>query len=781
MACEAKGADFSAPFVVQSGCEMEIDRIACVLHDGILHRVERPTSGTKRVSTAIAERLPPDHLAWLKEFSVVMHRRYAYPSGHPSRVAAERVAFAALDHALERYPEIAIGVSRNQLAIGGGFSDPKNPAICELAERFHRQGIGAITVRTGMSPEEFDALLSRIVEAKSTDGGESGDADRTLGPHVAVEMLRYEGLALSDEADDEDGSASDVTSDRLWRELAQVALTGWDGEDGRGSGGGGTAAVAGESNPGASDAGAPAPADGAPDTAPPESRRRGSAAMLPGVEQEGIETVGRLARVINARSGDKQFAAKVLKSIIRVGRHSRRRGRAGSGAVAARLRDVMKKLEPGTLRSLLDSEPNPERKRLLFLQGVDALPVSVVLDWIEAAAANSGRSISPYLLRLMKKLSGQARRRRDGGPDEGGESLRQAARQLIEGWTLETRETEAHSGLLEQISNYEKAEQALDVEASAGADRIVQMALETDAFGPDVTAAVDHLIDHRHLTTVFGFLDELPDSTTAAPSILDYLEAPETLRRVLLAEPLDADAARKLMARCGPASLDPLLDVLVLSESQATRQMILDRLREFDEAAREPIMARLEGSPWYVLRNLLALLVAMPATPPDLQVDAYAHHEEPTVRVEALKLLARIPSRREDAIHDALADPDMRVLRAAIDAAHAGLPRRSALRVLQIVQKAEAGSELRLRGIALLDNVPLAAARDWLLPIVSRMRGMFFWRRRVLQPRSPEMLAALRVLASEWRKDPKAFTTFRLAAQSGDEQVREAAGMAAKS
>jgi hypothetical protein len=97
------------------------------------------------------------------------------------------------------------------------------------------------------------------------------------------------------------------------------------------------------------------------------------------------------------------------------------------------------------------------------------------------------------------------------------------------------------------------------------------------------------------------------------------------------------------------------------------------------------------------------------------------------------------------------------------------------------VQKAEAGSELRLRGIALLDNVPLAAARDWLLPIVSRMRGMFFWRRRVLQPRSPEMLAALRVLASEWRKDPKAFTTFRLAAQSGDEQVREAAGMAAKS
>ena len=484
---------------------------------GILSGVDRPTSSTKRVSTAITERLAPDHLAWLKEFSVALHRRYAYPAQHPSCVAANAAAFAALGGAFDRHPEIAIAVSRNQLIIGGGFSDPKNPALCELAERFHRQGIGAITVRAGMSHEEFESLLTRIVEAKSTGDVESSSPDHALGMHVAVEMLKFEGLALSDELDVDDGSGTDVTSDRLWRELAHAALTGWDGADGDESGGG------------------------------------ASGMGRPSLQQLDLESAGRVARVINERAGDRKFASKMLASLIRVGRHSRRRGRSGSGAVAARLRDVMKQLEPGVLKSLLDSEPNPEKKRLLFLQGVDALPVSVVLDWIEAAAANEGRSISPYLLRLMKKLSSQARRRRDGGPDEGGEALREAGKQLIEGWTLETNETEAHSALLGQIATYERSGESFDVVVAAGADRLVQMALETDAFGPDVTAAVDYLIDQRSLGTALGFLDDFPTSILAVPSILAYLETPETLRRVLLTEPLDTEGARRIMARCGPA------------------------------------------------------------------------------------------------------------------------------------------------------------------------------------------------------------------------------------
>jgi hypothetical protein len=304
------------------------------------------------------------------------------------------------------------------------------------------------------------------------------------------------------------------------------------------------------------------------------------------------------------------------------------------------------------------------------------------------------------------------------------------------------------------------------------------MSLETDAFGPDVGAALDYLIEHRRLGIILEFLEGAPPSKVSAPAIFDHLEMPETLRRVLLTEPIDTNGTRMLLQRCGPARLDPLLDALALSESQSTRQMILDRLREVGEDAREAIVARLDASEWYVLRNLLSLLVAMPTPPTGDGLDAYARHEEPGVRVEAVRLLSRMPASREEVIHAALSDPDLQVVRAAVEAAAAGLPRRSALRVLQVAQKAESGTDLRLRSLALLENVPLPAARDFVLPLVTTTRGMFFWRRQVLQQRSPEMLAALRVLSSAWRKDPAAAAALKLAAHSGDEQIREAAGAA---
>jgi hypothetical protein len=345
---------------------------------------------------------------------------------------------------------------------------------------------------------------------------------------------------------------------------------------------------------------------------------------------------------------------------------------------------------------------------------------------------------------------------------------------LIDGWSLQTRETEAHSALLEHIANHEGSGRPVDGGDLAGADRIVQMALETDVFGPDVMAATDHLIDGRRLGLLLSYLDRMPESNTAVPSIRDHLESRETLRRVLLTEPIEVDGARELLSRCGPAHAEALLDALAISESQATRHLILHRMRAIGEAARDQIVARLEGAPWYVQRNLLMLLAAMPTLPARLNVDAFAKHEEPTVRTEALKLRVRMPARRDEAIHEGLADPDLRVVRAALEAAVSGLPHRSGLRLLQVAQKTETGSDTRLRAVALLDQVGLTAARDWLLPQVIRRRGLFIhW--LALRPNSPDMIAALRVLAARWRNDKAVAPAFRLAAKSDDPLVRDAA------
>jgi hypothetical protein len=714
------------------------------------------------------ERLSPAHLAWLKQFSVVMHRWYSYPPKHPSRVAAQETALAALVLALEARGEIVIAVSRHQLSVGGVFSDAKNPTLGELAERLHRHGIGTITLRDGVGDAEFDALLERMTRPRTNDAADEEARERPIGPHVAVEMLSYEGLALSEEETD-DARGPDGTGDRLWRELAEFALAGWDGVDDFGESGGG----AGDGPLSGVIAADTAVAEHAPR---PTDRRTGAFALT--TELPAAMSAGNISRMTMARAGDPAFATEAIQSLIKIGRHARKRGRAGSGAVAARLRETMQALDPDTLKSLLFSEQDPVRQRLLFLQGVDALPVSAVLDWIEAAAGSSGQSISQHLLRLLRKLSSQTRRRRDAGPDEGGEALREAARQLIDNWFHEINETDEHTELLEQIAGYDTPDAPLDAGEAAGSDRLLQIALETEAFGADVLTAVDRMIESRRIGRMLSLLDAEGHSDVAAPAIHAHLVADETLRRILLSEPIDFDGAQALLDRCGPVQADAMLDALSISESKATRQLIIDRLRDIGEAARESVIARLDGAPWYVQRNLLSLLGGMPTPPEGVALDVFLRHEQPTIRVEAVKLLVRYPDRREHAIHEGLADADALVVRAALEAGAQGFPRRSVARLLQVLAKTEEGSELRIRGIPLLEQIPLPGARDWLLTVVGQNRG-FIFRRWQLRQKSAEVIAALRVLAAKWSGDPLVARTFTLVRKSTDAQLREAAGFGA--
>jgi hypothetical protein len=73
-------------------------------------------------------------------------------------------------------------------------------------------------------------------------------------------------------------------------------------------------------------------------------------------------------------------------------------------------------------------------------------------------------------------------------------------------------------------------------------------------------------------------------------------------------------------------------------------------------------------------------------------------------------------------------------------------------------------------GIRLVAQQKSQGVLDWLLGfVVSETR----WSRRAkLRPSTPEMLAALSVLASGWGDDPAAASVLRLAEQSKDAEVR---------
>jgi hypothetical protein len=50
------------------------------------------------------------------------------------------------------------------------------------------------------------------------------------------------------------------------------------------------------------------------------------------------------------------------------------------------------------------------------------------------------------------------------------------------------------------------------------------------------------------------------------------------------------------------------------------------------------LVERLEAAPWYVQRNLLALLSSLPEIPAEFSLEPYSNHDDARVRREALKL-----------------------------------------------------------------------------------------------------------------------------------------------
>jgi hypothetical protein len=216
-----------------------------------------------------------------------------------------------------------------------------------------------------------------------------------------------------------------------------------------------------------------------------------------------------------------------------------------------------------------------------------------------------------------------------------------------------------------------------------------------------------------------------------------------------------------------------LLDRISESASRATRMGVFRRLRQHGVAAVPHVMERLQDRRWFVIRNMLALLNEIGMWPADFSPLDYARHDRPTVRREALQLAVRVPAQRERAIALALTDADERVVRIGGNAAHAGgLPDALVPTVLQRIEDTALSEELRATLIRLL-----AGRSDRL--VVDRMTALSVQERRLrgprLQPKTPELTAALAVLAAADTTDVAAQRALELARASADPEIRAAA------
>jgi hypothetical protein len=262
--------------------------------------------------------------------------------------------------------------------------------------------------------------------------------------------------------------------------------------------------------------------------------------------------------------------------------------------------------------------------------------------------------------------------------------------------------------------------------------------------------------------------------------VWERVTAPETVRRLTEHEPPDFGTLDRILSRLPVPAFETLLDALATSESRTTRRGLLDRLARAPREVGTAVVARLTGEhPWYVVRNLLIVLDALPALPDGFSSAQFTGHADARVRREALKLALKVPAERERTLLGALRDSDPRTARLALSAAMDNCPPTAIPLIADLSQDVRAPSDIRVLAIKVLGRSKHPGA---LAALLSLADGGTNWRGRAkLPPLSLELVATVMALASGRSSDPRARAVLSLAAVSKDPELRNAADPAGPS
>jgi len=167
---------------------------------------------------------------FLVQFSIALHKHSTYPPGHPQLATALDSVLDRLGDLFREREILSIGVSKQQLLIEGVATDSANPVLRELAQRLHRQQLGAIRLLRGVTAEELADVLTKL-SLELQPGG------KALGLQPAEELARLEHIRLVPMAFDQMELAGESEplpvvggqGHELWLQLAAAALIGIGG------------------------------------------------------------------------------------------------------------------------------------------------------------------------------------------------------------------------------------------------------------------------------------------------------------------------------------------------------------------------------------------------------------------------------------------------------------------------------------------------------------------------------------------------------------------------
>jgi hypothetical protein len=670
------------------------------------------------------ETLSAELTEFLIEFSIALHRTLMYPPGHPSQEESASGVVQRLAILLADRPTVSMGIARRQLVIEGVATDPRHPVLRSLAEKFHKQHLGAVVFSRGVSAIEI-ADMMRVVAREPEDGrplGLGGPERLKTWQGVKLYALTYDQLEMAGDADEE---AEDSEEDRerrtrsaqLWIGLARAAL--------------------------------------ATETQEPTS----TDAMI-------------VAQAINRAPQEQAYDQVVVGYLLQIANELKSEGGVGSASVRKRMSKLINSLDPETLERLVQMGGDLKQRKQFVMDATEGLAADAVVDIVRAAAETSGQTISNSLVRMLSKLSSFAEQGPPNMQIQADTALRDQVRELLSGWSLDDPNPDAYSGALQSISRTRLGGLAHTTAFFPESLRIVQMALEVDSVGVPLWRAVED-IQRNNLSALLETLRTAPENNRTAHEVWQRLAGEQSIRALLIGPHVDFQTVTALLDRIPvPVATEILLDTLVNSEIRSTRMGVFRRLVAIRDPAVPAILQRMSDERWYVLRNMVALLNEMEFVPTGVAVAELARHPDVRVRREAADLWLRMASERERAIITCFQDTDDRVVRLGAGAAKTRCPEAAVPFIAARIAQPTLATDTKIQLVRLLGQVRNPMAVDVLVKTVTA--GKSFLGATKLAEKSPVTLVALTTLAKHWNQDARARDVLVRAAKSKDAEIRAA-------
>ena len=655
-----------------------------------------------------------------------------YPAGHPSQEKSAEGVVQRLGALLTDRPTVSLGVARRQMVIEGVATDPKHPILRSLAEKFHKQHIGAIVFERGVTPAEIaDMMRTVAIESERNEKPLGlGDPER-LRAWVGVRLfpLTYDQLELvGDGADDEAGDDEDreraTRSAQLWIGLARAALSS-------------------ESRPASTDA-----------------------------------TV--VAEAINQHPEAQAYDQVIVGYLLQIAQELKQNSGAGSAPVRRRMSKLIGQLDKATLGRLVEMGGDIAQRQQFVLDAAEGLSVDAVVEIVRAAAETSGQNISSSLMRMLSKLSTFAESGSAQMQTHADAALREQVRDLISDWKLTDPNPDAYTRALQSMATAPTSAAQPVSRMLPEPLRIVQMALEVQATGVPFWRAVRQLELSHETAEIVHLLAKVPKDNQVARRLWEHLASARNVAALLKLPVVDFAVVNALLDEMEPtAATDLLLQTLTESELRGTRMGAYRRLVSMGDAVVPSILQMLQDERWYVQRNMLAMLNELHHLPTTFSPSEFARHADARVRREAVAMWLRIPTELDRAIIAALKDQDERVLRLGIAAAQRSCPEAAVPFISNRLHEYALPADVRIHLIRLLGQVRNPLAIDSLLRLTTA--GKTFLGSIRIADKTPFVLVGLYVLAAHWSRDPRVRAVLDRAAKSRDPEISAAARTEAKS